>query len=203
MRSRNDAKSESADNVPKQARRLSRVEALKAELAAAQRRIKELEARADEDPLLPLLNRRGFMREMDRALAYARRYGAKASLVYLDLDEFKLVNDTYGHAAGDRVLAAVAGLLLANVRRSDVVGRLGGDEFAVILWNTDGAVAEAKAEGLAWAIAAASLAEASEIVRLSASYGVTPLLGDDTADRVLTRADLAMYAQKKGARQAQ
>jgi diguanylate cyclase (GGDEF)-like protein len=186
--------------APKSGGLAAEAENLRAALVAAQRRIKELERRADEDALVPLLNRRGFIRELERALAYARRYGAKASLVYLDLDDFKLINDTFGHAAGDKVLEGVARLLLDNVRSSDVVGRLGGDEFAIVLWNTEGAPAEAKVCALAGMIAAASFAAVKGKVKLTASHGVTALNANDTADTALMRADNAMYAGKNATR---
>lgn len=186
--------------APKTGGLAAEMENLRAALVAARRRIKELEQRADEDALLPLLNRRGFIRELERALAYARRYGAKASLVYLDLDDFKAINDTYGHAAGDKVLEGVARLLLDNVRSSDVIGRLGGDEFAIVLWNTEGAPAEAKVAALAEIIAAAAFPEVEGEVELTASHGVTTLNANDTADTALSRADHAMYAGKNAVR---
>jgi GGDEF domain-containing protein len=112
---------------------LAEIERLERELLRAEGKIAELEARADVDPLLDILNRCGFERELNRSLSYIGRYGAAAALVYLDLDGFKAVNDRDGHAAGDALLKRVARALTAHVRASDVVGRLGGDEFAVLL----------------------------------------------------------------------
>ena len=123
------------------------VDALAAQLEASRARIADLEARVDIDPLTDVLNRRGFERELKRSLAYVKRYGTSAALIYVDLDGFKPVNDRHGHAAGDAVLKAVAAALLRHVRASDVVARIGGDEFAVLLWNVDGAAAAAKAAG--------------------------------------------------------
>ena len=108
---------------------------LAAELQASHARITELEARIDVDPLTETLNRRGFERELTRSLAYVKRYAVSAALVYLDLDDFKPVNDRHGHAAGDAVLKAIAATLVRHVRASDVVARIGGDEFVVLLWN--------------------------------------------------------------------
>ena len=109
------------------------IDGLRDEVARLQRRLDEVELLADRDPLTPVLNRRAFQRELQRTLAFCQRYGASASLVFFDLDAFKSVNDTYGHAAGDAVLQVVAKMLVEHVRESDVVGRLGGDEFAVVL----------------------------------------------------------------------
>ena len=114
---------------------LAEIERLKADIAQAQRTIAELEARADVDPLLDILNRRGFERELKRSLAYLQRYNGEAALLFIDLDGFKAVNDRHGHAAGDALLKAVARELVGHVRASDVVARLGGDEFGVLLWN--------------------------------------------------------------------
>ena len=116
---------------------LAEIERLKADLLRAERRIAELETHADIDPLLDILNRRGFERELKRSLAYMERYGTVAALVYIDLDGFKAVNDRHGHGTGDALLKRVAGELTGHVRSSDLVARLGGDEFAVLMWNVN------------------------------------------------------------------
>ena len=119
------------DECPPLASLLAENERLKRELAVVRARVSDLEARADVDPLLDILNRRGFERELKRALAHVKRYGTEAALMFVDLDGFKGVNDRYGHGAGDALLKAVARELVGHVRASDVVGRLGGDEFGV------------------------------------------------------------------------
>ena len=128
------------------------VNRLELELAAARSRMATLETRAEIDPLTDLVNRRGLERELKRALAYVKRYGTSAVMVYLDLDGFKSVNDRHGHAAGDAVLKAVAMVLTRQVRASDLVARLGGDEFVVLLWNVPEADAAAKARSLEAAV---------------------------------------------------
>ena len=137
---------------------LAEMERLKAEIARAESRISELEARADTDPLLDIRNRRGFMRELKRSIAHMQRYKGEAVLLFIDLDGFKAVNDHHGHAAGDAVLKAVAHKLTGHVRASDVVARLGGDEFCVLLWNLAAPQAEAKARELERLIEAVSVA---------------------------------------------
>ena len=107
-----------------------------------------LEAHADIDPLTGLANRRAFERELTRALAYVKRHGINAALLYLDLDDFKGINDRHGHSAGDAMLRAVASVLGRHVRESDLVARIGGDEFALLLWQCDEANAAAKAQAL-------------------------------------------------------
>ncbi|MDC7784873.1 GGDEF domain-containing protein [Rhodoplanes sp. TEM] len=173
------------------------VEALRAALAAAQVRVAELEARADHDPLTGLLNRRGFERELARAAAHVQRYGGRLVLIYLDLDGFKPVNDTHGHAAGDAVLRAVAEVLRAHVRASDLVARLGGDEFAVLLWNLADADADAKAAALEAMIAAVRVPWAEAEIAVGASAGTAPLTDPSAAAEALARADAAMYARKR------
>ncbi len=132
------------------------VERLRLELADARRQMASLETRADVDSLTDVLNRRGFERELVRSLAYVKRHGVNAALLYLDLDDFKSVNDRYGHAAGDAALKAVASVLRRHTRESDLVARLGGDEFAVLLWHCDETNAQAKALALEAAIARAT-----------------------------------------------
>src|SRR5207253_11455074 len=129
---------------------------LKAQLARTQAQIEELQASADTDFLLGIPNRRGFERELNRAIAYIKRYRATGALIVLDVDRLKPINDAYGHAAGDEVLKAIVRVLLRHIRSSDVIGRLGGDEFALLLWNLSETDARAKAAALEEAIDALS-----------------------------------------------
>lgn len=196
-----------ADTVePKQARAPSRaimmrlaaeVDALARQLEVSRARISELEQRIDIDPLTDTLNRRGFERELGRSLAYVRRYGTRAALIFLDLDEFKPVNDRHGHAAGDAVLKAVATTLTRAVRASDVVGRFGGDEFVVLLWHVGDSAAALKAAALEAAIAATPVAWRGSTLAVGASTGVALLGALDSPADVFARADAAMYARKK------
>jgi diguanylate cyclase (GGDEF)-like protein len=172
------------------------VDALAAQLAASRARIHELEARVDIDPLTEIRNRRGFERELKRSLAYVKRYGTSAALIYLDLDSFKPVNDRHGHAAGDAVLKAVAAALLQQIRTSDILARVGGDEFAVLLWNVNGAAAVAKAAALEAAVYATPVQWNNSTLVVGASAGVALLGALDTPGEVLARADTAMYARK-------
>lgn len=174
---------------------------LEAELAATQARVVELEAHAHHDPLTGLLNRRGFERELFRAAAHMQRYGGRLVLVYLDLDGFKPVNDTHGHAAGDAVLQAVAAVLRSHVRVSDLLARLGGDEFAVLLWNLADADAAAKATALEAMIAATTVSWGEAEITVGASAGTAALADPAEAATALARADAAMYHRKRGRRE--
>jgi diguanylate cyclase (GGDEF)-like protein/PAS domain S-box-containing protein len=156
---------------------------------------RELEQRltllADRDSLTGLLNRRRFEDEMLRQLARCRRHGERAVLAMIDLDGFKAVNDTHGHAAGDTVLRAIGPALAARVRATETAARLGGDEFAVILLDVDDEGAAAAAAGLSEAIERAAGHD------ITASVGLAPLRPDDTIDAALARADRAMYVVKR------
>jgi diguanylate cyclase (GGDEF)-like protein len=176
------------------------VDRLELELAAARSRMAALETRAEIDPLTDLINRRGLERELKRALAYVKRYGTSAVLVYLDLDGFKSINDRHGHAAGDAVLKAVAMVLARQVRASDLVARLGGDEFVVLLWNLAEADAQSKARSLEAAVNRMTATHGGATLSVGASAGNTMLLPLDTPAGVLERADRAMYARKTSRR---
>ena len=185
------------DEFPPPASLLAENERLKRELAVARARIGELEARADIDPLLDILNRRGFERELARSLAHVKRYGTQAMLMFIDLDGFKAVNDRHGHGAGDALLKAVARELGLRVRASDVVGRLGGDEFGVVIWRADEAQAAAKARVIEALIARIAILHGHVQIQVGASVGTAPLLADATPIQTIAAADRAMYARKE------
>jgi diguanylate cyclase (GGDEF)-like protein len=176
---------------------LGEVEQLKRELAEARTRIGYLERLADEDPLMPVANRRAFVRELTRMMSFAQRYGTTASVVYFDINSLKQINDEYSHAAGDAALLQVARILVDNVRNTDVVGRLGGDELGVLLVQTDQALAEQKAAQLAAAVAAEPLLWQGREIRLSVAFGVHSFSGGENAGEAIDAADRAMYAAKR------
>jgi diguanylate cyclase (GGDEF)-like protein len=173
------------------------VERLAAQLAQSRAKVSDLEAKIETDPLTELLNRRGFERELRRSLAYVKRYGTNAALVFIDLDRFKPFNDCYGHAAGDAVLKGVAATLTRNVRASDVVARLGGDEFVVLLWNVTAKAAAAKAAALEDAIAAAPVRFGAAVLYVGASAGAALVGASEIPADLVARADAAMYARKR------
>ena len=172
------------------------VRRLRSQLAKALARIEELQASADVDFLLDIPNRRGFERELHRAIAYIQRYHAGGALIVLDVDRLKPINDAFGHAAGDQVLKAVVAVLARHVRSSDVLGRLGGDEFALLLWNLSETDAKAKAAALEQAIDRLSFSFGGRTVTAGASAGVAILSPHTEAGRALEAADSAMYVRK-------
>ncbi len=183
---------------------MAEVDRLRRDLQQSQARMAHLEQLADQDPLTPVANRRAFVRELTRMMSFADRYDAVSSLVYFDLNGLKPVNDSYGHAAGDAVIAYVARVLVQHVRDSDVVGRLGGDEFGVLLAYTDEDGAREKATALAAAVAEQPVDWNGVKIPTSVSWGVHVFRSGDKASEALDAAaqaieaaDRAMYAQKK------
>ncbi|MBC2666959.1 sensor domain-containing diguanylate cyclase [Novosphingobium flavum] len=166
--------------------------------------VKELELRqiAQRDPLTGALSRRGFMDKAAQEIGRTGRYGHPASLIMLDVDHFKSVNDTHGHPAGDQVLRELAGLLTMLKRPSDVLGRLGGEEFALLLPETGADSALAAAERFRAAVAEHPIELTGGIwLKITASFGVaalTPRIA--TPEDWLAAADGPLYAAKRGGR---
>ena len=178
------------------------VDKLRQELRESRTRVERLEHLADQDALVPVANRRAFVREMSRLISFSQRYGAPSGVLYFDLNGMKAINDTYGHTAGDEAVIQVARTLLECVRESDVVGRLGGDEFGVLLAQADEASAHEKASMLAKAIAAAPLVWEGHEIPLSVAYGFYCFKPGEDVGAALAHADKAMYANKQSSRRA-
>ncbi|GEQ98628.1 GGDEF domain-containing protein [Iodidimonas gelatinilytica] len=173
------------------------VETLTLQLGRAQAQIAELEKLADHDALVPVLNRRAFMRELNRQIALANRYGHPVSILYFDVDNMKRINDRLTHAAGDAALLAVGDALTRYSRSFDLVARLGGDEFGLILPHTDQQHAEDMAKRLAEAVARKEPQINGTTIPLTVSYGAYGLTQGDDAEGALAHADRLMYAFKK------
>ena len=176
---------------------LGELQQLRAELSDMRTQMKDLETLADRDPHLDVLNRRAFARELDRALAMIDRYGVKTSLVFIDLNDLKIINDANGHADGDAALAHVAEKLSAHVRQTDAVGRLGGDEFGVLLFQTDQAQAEAKAQQLSEMISNEAVKGRNGEFFAKISWGAVEIKKGVSADEAMVHADTAMYEAKR------
>lgn len=176
---------------------VAEIDRLRVELERNNARIHDLEKLADRDPLAPVANRRAFLQELERFNALAERYGTPSSVIYLDVNGMKEINDRFGHGAGDRVIVAVAEALLANVRASDVVGRLGGDEFGVILAHMDAHLAQRKAAALADVIAGLEVRRDGGTIPVSLAWGVFTFTGEADIGAALDAADREMYAQKR------
>lgn len=166
-------------------------------MADQNERIAQLENLSSTDGLTGLLNRRGFENLLSRALARAQRYGEIGAIAYLDLDDFKSINDANGHTAGDEILRTVARTLIGAVRQTDVIGRLGGDEFAVVLVNTGWQDAAKRARTLGWRLNATGIVHRGHDIPLRVSIGVEPYGAEDSVADLIHRADMAMYYAKR------
>jgi diguanylate cyclase (GGDEF)-like protein len=157
----------------------------------------ELSYKARHDALTELLNHVAFTRELEVELERAKRYGSGVTLVFFDFDNFKEINDTYGHQAGDRVLSRVAGLLRAELRRSDLAGRMGGDEFAALLVESDEDTGAKFLERLQARTEA--LVQSGELaVPVAISAGVTRYPDDGSdVERLFALADDRLYEAKR------
>jgi diguanylate cyclase (GGDEF)-like protein len=167
------------------------------QLVASQARAEILQTQASTDVLTGVANRRTLDDAMDRAIAGARRSGRPVSVIVIDLDRFKQVNDVHGHEVGDRVLVAVVDHLSATVREADLLGRWGGEEFVLLAPDTLHADAVALAERCRAALHGVST---DPVGVVTASFGVATLAADDDARSLMRRADLALYAAKREGR---
>ena len=175
---------------------MEEVERLRREMETTHSRLGHLEREANQDSLVPVFNRRAFVRELSRVMSYSERYGAPSAVIYFDINGFKAINDSYGHAAGDAALELVAKTLVEYVRESDIVGRLGGDEFGVILAHADDRTAHEKAQLLAEQIRSARFSWEGHGIALGVAYGIYSFKQGQDARGALEAADKAMYAQK-------
>jgi diguanylate cyclase (GGDEF)-like protein len=174
----------------------SEIAGLRATLAGMRQRIHELETLADTDALVPLANRRAFVREAGRVIRHTTRHGTPAALIYIDLIGLKRVNDMHGHHAGDALILHTARLLHAELRETDLIARMGGDEFGLLLDHLDEEAARAKIESLMVVAAMAPLDLGRVSLRVALSCGLTMIRAGDTAEAAIARADAAMYASR-------
>lgn len=172
-------------------------------LANLERTARRLDALAAHDSMTGCLNRGAFDAVMANTLERARRTASPVSLMVLDLDDFKHINDTHGHPAGDAVLSAFAQAVRSRLRAADAFGRLGGDEFGVLLVDTDAAGARHVAETVRAAVESLDIAlPGGEPVRVSASLGLATATGHTPLGQLYAEADRALYAYKQGRRVA-
>ena len=172
---------------------------LRAEIGRLEDRIRQLDQLAHRDTLIDLPNRRGFMRQLELLIERVNRYGEPAAMLFIDVDGLKLINDSFGHQAGDEALIFVAELLVNGVRRSDYVGRLGGDAFGILLEHADEDSARDTAARLVTQIAGCEFCYEGACLPLSVAIGFGMIDRDDDCDGVMRRADLAMYREKAAA----
>lgn len=166
----------------------------------ASMRAEQAQARAMTDALTGLLNRYGLQHTLAREHAEARRYQRQLSCVLIDLDNFKTINDTYGHPIGDLTLQQVAGILREAVRASDTVFRYGGEEFLVLLPETDLEGAVALADKIRAVAAERPFGDGAHVFNLTLSAGASSLCADESGHDMIARADMALYHAKEQGR---
>lgn len=177
----------------------SEIQRLRGEVARLEERVRQLDQLAHQDSLIAVPNRRGFERELERMIARVARYRHRAAVLYVDVDGLKVINDSFGHRAGDEALIQVSRLLSEGLRRSDVVARIGGDEFGVLLENADEAMAQETAQRLCDEICGGEFVVDGNTLPLSVAIGVAAILGGDSVEDVMARADADMYRRKAAA----
>lgn len=162
--------------------------------------LSDMSEKSETDTLSQLLNRRGFERRAAHAIERSAEQGVPLSLVLADLDRFKEINDSFGHAAGDKVIAAFSGFLKTAASEHYVVGRVGGEEFAVVLPGVHLAAARLFAEGARSAFSAVAVEGFPEGHAFTASFGVAERLSAERIPELMQRADSALYEAKNGGR---
>ena len=168
--------------------------------AALLHRIDELQRESLVDPLTGLANRRCIDMKLHSRIDEMQRYGWQSGLLFLDVDNFKIVNDTHGHNVGDKVLMMVARTLSSNMRSHDLLGRYGGEEFVAIITNINVAKLHSFANRLRLLVEKSSLDTEHGTIRVTVSMGATMVRREDTVESAITRADLFMYNSKVGGR---
>jgi diguanylate cyclase (GGDEF)-like protein len=176
---------------------LTEIDDLRHEVERLKAQLLRIEILADQDPLTAAINRRALIRELDRIRAISHQYRSPATLLYLDLDDFKDINDRFGHMAGDQALCAIAERLRAEVADNDLVARVGGDEFAVVLTQASLPVAESRARHLARSLEAKPVEFGEWSAPLHVSWGLSEIRPDLESEEILAQADAAMYARRR------
>ncbi|PWG02752.1 GGDEF domain-containing protein [Sphingosinicella humi] len=172
---------------------------LRASLAQMRERVDELEQAADLDTLTPLPNRRGFLRELERAVGQAERHGTPAALLHIELSNLAAINGGHGQVAGDAALIHMAKLLGGLIRSTDALARIDGDAFGLILDHLDHNSAIETADRLFRCIAGSPLDLGSATVALHATIGIATILPGDTVDDVVRRAEHTLRAAREEA----
>ncbi|HEV3003150.1 MAG TPA: GGDEF domain-containing protein [Pirellulales bacterium] len=170
------------------------------QLRAQRRELDQAKADSRHDSLTQLPNRRAFDERLCELLARCERHGERYVLVLFDIDGFKSFNDTFGHVTGDAILAAIGGVLRDGRRATDHVSRIGGEEFALLLTQTDLQRCPAAIERYRKAIEAATLSVDGRLLRVTASFGAAEMSPGELPDRLIKRADEALYAAKNHGR---
>lgn len=176
---------------------LEKLDDLNRDLSRTKESLAEIERLVDVDCLAPIPNRRAFMRRLSWAITMHERYGHPSTILYFDINEFKQINDKYGHAAGDLAIRHIAQLLTATMRESDFLARIGGDEFAVIMYYASEDAAKKRGAKITEKLQKTPFVFNGKPLHVSAAFGFYSIRSGDDAESALASADMSMYVDKR------
>ncbi len=176
---------------------LEKIDDINSDLEVTKESLADMEKLVDVDCIAPIPNRRAFMRRLNWAINMYQRYGHPSSVLYLDLNDFKQINDQYGHSVGDLTIRHIAQLLTSAMRESDFLARIGGDEFAIIMHHASQQAAEKRVRIILEKLKATPIYVDGKTIPVSASCGVYSIKEGDDAEKCLSAADIAMYDDKR------
>ena len=179
---------------------LEKLDDLNHDLTRTKESLAEIERLVDVDCVAPIPNRRAFMRRLAWTIAMHERYGHPSAILYFDLNNFKDINDTYGHAAGDLAIRHVSQLLASTMRESDFLARIGGDEFAVIMYYASDAAARERGRKFVDMLHASPFLYNGRKLAVTTAYGFYVLKNGDDPESALAAADMSMYVDKRRAK---
>lgn len=167
------------------------------ELSRTKENLAEMERLVDVDCVVPIANRRAFMRRLAWAITMHERYGHPSTILYFDLNNFKSINDIHGHAAGDLAIRHVSQLLDTAMRESDFLARIGGDEFAIIMYYANEEAARKRGAKIAEKLETTPFVFNGRHLNVSAAFGCHSIRSGDDAESALAAADMSMYVDKR------
>lgn len=176
---------------------LEKLDDVSRDLSRTKEKLSEMEHLVDVDCVATIPNRRAFMRRLSWAITMHERYGHPSSILYFDINDFKAINDSHGHAAGDLAIRHISQLLGNAMRESDFLARIGGDEFAIIMYYATEEAARKRGEIIAEKLQATPFVFAGKQLHLSTAYGVYSVRNGDDAESCLAAADMSMYVDKR------
>jgi len=179
---------------------LEKLDDVNRELSRTKENLSEIERLVDVDCLAPIPNRRAFMRRLAWTITMNERYGHPSTILYFDINEFKHINDQYGHAAGDLAIRHISQLLTSTMRESDFLARIGGDEFAVIMYHANEEAAKKRGTKIVEKLAQTPFLFNGSQVYVSAAFGCHSIRSGDDAESALASADMSMYVDKRRAK---
>jgi diguanylate cyclase (GGDEF)-like protein len=179
---------------------LEKLDDLTRELSRTKDSLSEIERLVDVDVVAPIPNRRAFMRRLSWSITMHERYGHPSTILYFDLNDFKIINDQFGHAAGDLAIRHISELLAHTMRDSDFLARIGGDEFAVIMYYADEAAAKRRGAKIVEKLSRTPFVFNGHPLIVTAAFGCYSVHNGDDAESALAAADMSMYVDKRRAK---